>query len=312
MSATVFDVFLGLLLVWLGWRTVTSANLFNAVILFLIFGLLMVLCWTRLGAPDVALAEAAIGAGLTAALLLEAYRDLTGNDPQYQHQPEYSPLHWPLALLCLLLFFALVATGWQLRPPTALGDLVLSTMDQSGVENPVTAVLLNFRGYDTLLEVAVLLLALLGIWTTNGPKPSLGTPQTLDPDSALIDAMVRLLVPTAALVASYLLWAGAHAPGGAFQAGAVLAGSGVLLHLAERVQPLGETTTMGRWLAVVGLLIFILVAAYPLLLGSELLTYPDGQAGPLMLVIESALTLSIAYGLTLMFSGGRGFRWSRR
>ncbi len=34
-------------------------------------------------------------------------------------------------------------------------------MAASGVEHPVTAVLLNFRGYDTLLEIAVLLLALL-------------------------------------------------------------------------------------------------------------------------------------------------------
>ncbi len=38
-------------------------------------------------------------------------------------------------------------------------------MDRSGVTHPVTAVLLNFRGYDTLLEVAVLLIALVGTWS---------------------------------------------------------------------------------------------------------------------------------------------------
>jgi multisubunit Na+/H+ antiporter MnhB subunit len=33
----------------------------------------------------------------------------------------------------------------------------------------VTAVLLNFRGYDTLLEIAVLTVALVGVWAL-GPR----------------------------------------------------------------------------------------------------------------------------------------------
>ena len=37
---------------------------------FIAFGLLMALVWVRLGAPDIALAEAAIGVGLTGAQLL--------------------------------------------------------------------------------------------------------------------------------------------------------------------------------------------------------------------------------------------------
>ncbi|MEZ5582719.1 MAG: DUF4040 domain-containing protein [Candidatus Competibacteraceae bacterium] len=71
-----FDGLLAVGLLWLGWRTVVSADLFKAVILFIVLGLLMALCWARLAAPDVALAEAAIGAGLTGALLLDAYRAL--------------------------------------------------------------------------------------------------------------------------------------------------------------------------------------------------------------------------------------------
>jgi len=51
-----------------------SRDLFRAVVLFIAFGLLMTLGWVRLQAPDVALAEAAIGAGLTGVLLLDAAR----------------------------------------------------------------------------------------------------------------------------------------------------------------------------------------------------------------------------------------------
>ncbi len=46
-------------------------------------------------------------------------------------------------------------------PPVATGlkEAVADQLAQSGVSNPVTAVLLSFRGYDTLHEMGVLLLA---------------------------------------------------------------------------------------------------------------------------------------------------------
>ena len=55
-------------------------------------------------------------------------------------------------------------TVWTLPPlPNQMLALVSSNMPISGVDNPVTAVLLNFRGYDTLLEIGVLLLAAVGV-----------------------------------------------------------------------------------------------------------------------------------------------------
>lgn len=70
--ALAFDLLLIAALVWSAARALTVANLFRGVVLFIVFGLLMALAWARLGAPDIALAEAAIGAGLTGALLLDA------------------------------------------------------------------------------------------------------------------------------------------------------------------------------------------------------------------------------------------------
>jgi uncharacterized MnhB-related membrane protein len=66
-----FDVLLTVTLLLLAWRSLTTADLFRGVVLFMIFGLLMAITWSRLQAPDVALAEAAIGAGLTGALFLD-------------------------------------------------------------------------------------------------------------------------------------------------------------------------------------------------------------------------------------------------
>lgn len=52
--------------------SLTSSEPRRGVILFVVFGLLLALVWARLGAVDVALAEAAIGAGLSGALLLRS------------------------------------------------------------------------------------------------------------------------------------------------------------------------------------------------------------------------------------------------
>ena len=71
---TIFDFLLILTLLWLAWRLLTSENIFKAVVLFISFGLLMALAWVRMRAPDVALAEAALGAGLTGPLFLSALR----------------------------------------------------------------------------------------------------------------------------------------------------------------------------------------------------------------------------------------------
>jgi uncharacterized MnhB-related membrane protein len=71
------DVVLCGSLVWLAIQTLATPDLFKASVMFIVFGLLLALVWARLEAPDIALAEAAIGAGLTGALLLTAVASLT-------------------------------------------------------------------------------------------------------------------------------------------------------------------------------------------------------------------------------------------
>ncbi|NMT62074.1 Na(+)/H(+) antiporter subunit B [Marinobacter orientalis] len=63
-----------------------SAELFRAVVVFIAFGVLMAVAWVRLRAPDIALAEAAIGAGLTGVLLLDAVSHL-GGKRRRAHKP---------------------------------------------------------------------------------------------------------------------------------------------------------------------------------------------------------------------------------
>jgi uncharacterized MnhB-related membrane protein len=51
-------------------------NFLQSAVIFIAFGLFMALAWVRLQAPDIALAEAAIGAGITGVLLMDAIRHM--------------------------------------------------------------------------------------------------------------------------------------------------------------------------------------------------------------------------------------------
>lgn len=193
-----------------------------------------------------------------------------------------------------------------------LSEEVLMQIGASGVTHPVTAVLLNFRGYDTLLEVMVLLLALLGVLAQMGKQKRENPPAGFylnEPRMQVLLWLARVLVPLMVLVAGYLLWAGGHQPGGAFQAGAVLAAAGVLLNLSGLLPSwMGPAWNLRAGL-VSGLLVFLLIAAAVMTTTASpglLLQYPPASAGMLILLVETGLTLSLGLilaGLFLFLSG---------
>ncbi len=227
---SVFDVLLVAGLLGLAWLVMASRDLFRAVVLFIGFGLLLSLAWVRLGAADIALAEAAIGAGLTGVLLLNTTACLRRRETVPETQLSTFARFLPGSLCgaggCAIALIVADLAGQE----GGLAGQVQARMAASGVSSPVTAVLLNFRGYDTLLEIGVLALAVIGLASllAGDLKPLPAEPV----DDPVLSALARRLFPVAVLVAGYLLWSGTHAPGGAFQAGAVLGSGGVLLHLA--------------------------------------------------------------------------------
>jgi uncharacterized MnhB-related membrane protein len=78
LSLVAIDGLIALAIVALAVGALSVRDLFTAVVLFIALGLLLALAWVRLNAPDLALAEAAIGAGLAGSLLLAAVRRLAG------------------------------------------------------------------------------------------------------------------------------------------------------------------------------------------------------------------------------------------
>lgn len=221
--------------------------------------------------------------------------------------PDKSPSRFSLPRFLLLLptlalTFTLGVTLLSLPPaPSRLVDAIHSNMSQTGVTNPITAVLLNFRGYDTFLEIGVLLVAVLGVKALPDPRHihSFSIPAA----GPILQALVRLVVPLMVLVAGYFLWAGSHAPGGAFQAGAILGAAAVLVFLAGLSLSDWFQGTWFRVALIFGFALFLGVGIWGIAIGGHFLEYPPDQAGALILLIEAALTVSIGLILATLFLG---------
>lgn len=330
----IFDMLLAVALPVLAWRVLATRDLYRAVILFIVFGLLVAICWVRLDAPDIALAEAAIGAGLTGALFLNAVGGLAGNrsseqevdrvgqdteedtggespggetpgDPAPEEPVDQVPRPAPVRLAVAVPVLALVlALGWAVisfsQPPVDLAGQVENSMGESGVEHAVTAVLLNFRSYDTLLEVGVLLLAVMAVWSL-GLSRVRGGREISGKGAPVLNGFVRLLTPIMVVVGGYLLWAGTKQPGGAFQAGAVLGALGVLLVLSGLARPPLERGGLLRAGVTVGFGLFLAIGIAVLPATGQLLEYPPAATYYLILAIELVLTVSIAFTLVALF-----------
>ncbi len=141
-------------------------NLFGVVVLFGIYSFLMATVLVALDAVDVAMTEAAVGAGVSTVLLLSALF-LTGGT-------EAKPLHRPLLPLALSIAVgAVLAFGMQGLPAFSDPRAPIHTHvaprylkegpRETGVPNVVTAVLASYRGYDTLGETVVVFTAGAGV-----------------------------------------------------------------------------------------------------------------------------------------------------
>lgn len=225
-------------------------------------------------------------------------------DPMIDHKTQAPRIFFHLILLILLAFFAFIL-GWTYLPPApdspGLGALVDAQLKESGVENRVTAVLLNFRAYDTLLECFVLFLGAVGVWSFTPSRLRWQEPM----DNPILSSLVHLLVPLMIMIAGYLTWFGTLRAGGAFQGGTVLAGAVVLLLLASSATWQKIPLILLSFGLVIGPAFFLLTAIVCLISGARLFQYPMAYNRTLILLIEVVAALSISLSLAALFGGRR-------
>ncbi len=318
----VFGIFLLTLLVITAVAIVRTKNLFVAVMLLGIFSLLIAANFFILDAADVALTEAAVGAGISTVLFLSALA-LTS-----EHEFTATPHRW--LSLAVVVSATLVLIYATFDKPT-FGDInapvhqhvapwyLEKTPEYIDIPNVVTAVLGSFRGYDTLGEVFVVFTAGIGVLfllsarrgTSNAgrrrpaePVASIGLREDLIPR-----VIGRLLVPIILLFGLYVQFHGEYGPGGGFQAGALIAAGFILYALVEGEQRTLEALPKSALMAltVTGALLYGGVGLAGILLGSEFLDYSVLAANPVkgqqmgIILIEAGVGLTVTGVLLSIF-----------
>ena len=294
------------LILALGIWTILARDTFAAAVGFIAYGLLLTLAWVRLSGVDVALTEAAIGGGLTGALLIGAAMRLRNTEAAARAETPGVFTRVLAALVAVLVSAALMVCVLALPDPApTLAPEVAANIAVTEVGNPITAVLLAFRAMDTLLEAIVLLFALIGVWSLApdrvwGGRP--GPQQYADPNGILA-YVARVLPPIGIMVGMYIFWVGADHPGGKFQGATIIAAMWLLTIMAGLTDAPPISRTWLRIGLVAGPLVFIAIGIAGAVSAGAFLAYPDGFAKPLIIVIELALMPSLALILALMLAG---------
>ncbi|WP_158920166.1 Na+/H+ antiporter subunit A [Streptomyces sp. NBRC 109706] len=251
------------------------------------------------GAPDLALTQFLVET-LTVIVVVLVLRRLPSNFTPERPSPKGLFFRAAVAVtagLCVA-YFAVSATA--VRQSLELSDTILERTPETGADNAVNALLVDFRALDTLGEISVLMVtaigagALLGYrssrrqWPT-GPaegsaaarafrgvhwdvprEPWLPEAHELPSRdrSLLLEVVVRALFPAVLVLSVYLLFAGHYRPGGGFAGGLVAGQAFTLRYLvgrrAEAAFPLPITP---RSVAGGGLALAAIVALAPLLFG---------------------------------------------
>lgn len=300
------DVGLAFLVFAVAAWTVFAPGAFAATVGYVVYGLLLSLVWIRLFAVDVALTEAAIGSGVTGVLLIGAAARLRG--------PETTPAEEALtgltrlfaAGLCLLVAAALAAVVLLLpdQGPT-LAPQSMERLPETGLGNPVTAVLIAFRSFDTMLEKVVLVLGVVGVWSLAadrywGGAPGEARAERPEPTLAFF---AQMLAPIGILVGVHVFWVGADEPGGAFQGGAILAAMWMIVMMARLTE---APQARGFWLRlalIAGPAVFLAAGVAGGVVAGGFFAYPPGLAKPLILFIETFMTFTIAVTLPMLVAG---------
>jgi multisubunit Na+/H+ antiporter MnhB subunit len=194
---------------------------------------------------------------------------------------------------------------WLPEPAPSLAPAAAANLASTELKNAVSAVLVAYRAIDTLQEKVVLLRAIIGVWSLApdhfwGGRP--GQRQPRDADGVL--AFLGQLLPPAGIVISvYSVWVSAADPGGAFQGGTILA---AMWRLARTASLTDAPPIERRWLRAIvigGPTVFLVIGLAGFVIAGHFLAYPIGFAKPLIVIIEAALTLSIAALLALLVAG---------
>ncbi len=151
-----------------GLLAILYRDLFISVLLLSVFSFLSALLFYVAHAPDVAITEAAVGAGMTTLIFVWAVRATASRATVSTDGSPPPGRPTGQLLLDILLVIGVGALLWVFLPPieggpTVIRDyIVLHGLEETGANNLVSAIYLGYRAFDTFGETIVLLCAVSG------------------------------------------------------------------------------------------------------------------------------------------------------
>ena len=277
-----------------------------AVIMIGAVGLAVSLSFVLLSAPDLALTQLLVEM-VTVALMLLALNYLPDQSP-----PERPALRrWRDAAIALAAGAGVAALVYAMlvRPAdTVAGELLARSLSEGYGSNVVNVILVDFRGLDTLGEIAVFGIAGLvvhALLRRARLRPEHVMPGTVDrlPMPAVLG---NVLFPLALAVSAYLFLRGHNQPGGGFIAGLVLAMPLLLQYVIQGSHYVESRLGFDYARCIgIGLLLSALTGIVSMWLGYPFLT--SGHAEPVLPLIGKiplASALGFDTGVYLAVFGG--------
>jgi multicomponent K+:H+ antiporter subunit A len=214
-------------------------------------GLVVCLTFLWFSAPDLALTQLLVEVA-TIMLMMLALRWLPSHSPDEalagnaRRTPWQRWMRWRDAAIAIAVGLGVTVLVWMVltRPSVSISDYFLQTTQiLGGGANAVNVIIVDYRGFDTLGEITVLVIAalLLHALLAEYRPPASGLPAPASGGSGaesgrsplMLQVVSRLVLPFTLLIAIYLYLRGHNLPGGGFIAGLVLAIGLILLHVGH-------------------------------------------------------------------------------
>ncbi len=160
---TIYDVGILLAMIVAALTTLFTRNRITAIVSLGAVGYLVVMLFVIFRAPDLALTQMVVETATTALFLLCFY-----HLPKLGKKVEKVKFKLTNLIVSILVgvtvtILTLVATGHKLFTP--ITEFFENAYELAGAKNIVNAILVDFRGFDTMLEIAVLFIAGIGVYT---------------------------------------------------------------------------------------------------------------------------------------------------
>ena len=179
------------------------------------------------------------------------------------------------------------------------------TVKNLSVANVVTAIVVNYRGFDTLGEVTVLFLAVSSLGSILYRRKKEGEEEMMitKPSSQLLATGAKLIFPAILVLGSYVFIHGHLTPGGGFQGGAIIATGFLLMFISYKDYHVSHTILM--WVESIAGILFVSVGLWGLITDASFLQNTlspgilnDLISGGIIPIIYIAVGFKVAAELT--------------